>query len=64
MPIYEYTCETCGTDFEKLVFAGDDEPVQCPHCSATRVTKKMSSTSFINSGIAGACTGGAGTGFS
>jgi putative FmdB family regulatory protein len=64
MPIYEYTCQQCGTDFEKLVFAGDDEQVTCPNCKTTEVNKQMSSTRFINSGIAGACTSGAGTGFS
>lgn len=31
MPIFEYHCQDCGTDFEKLVRrAGDD--VQCPSC--------------------------------
>jgi putative FmdB family regulatory protein len=30
MPIYEYKCVKCKSCFEKLIFAGDKEPVECP----------------------------------
>jgi putative FmdB family regulatory protein len=40
MPIYEYTCNTCGEDFEKLVF-GNQEAI-CPQCSSKEVKKKFS----------------------
>jgi putative FmdB family regulatory protein len=31
MPIFEYHCQDCGTDFEKLVRKSDDK-VACPTC--------------------------------
>jgi putative FmdB family regulatory protein len=31
MPIFEYTCEDCGTKFEKLLRRSGDE-VACPSC--------------------------------
>lgn len=31
MPIFEYHCQDCGTDFEKLVRRASDD-VQCPSC--------------------------------
>jgi len=30
MPIYEYQCEKCTHSFEKLIFLGDDEKINCP----------------------------------
>jgi putative FmdB family regulatory protein len=44
MPIYEYTCENCGNDFELIVFR-NDEP-ECPSCGAKNPKKKMSSFGF------------------
>jgi putative FmdB family regulatory protein len=41
MPIYEYTCEACGEEFEKLVRRGADDIV-CPACGASDVTKEFS----------------------
>ena len=40
MPIYEYKCASCGSDFEKLVF-GDKTP-ECPKCNSAEVRKKLS----------------------
>jgi hypothetical protein len=31
MPIYEYECECCGQCFEQLVFAADENKVNCPN---------------------------------
>ena len=31
MPIFEFHCNDCGKDFEKLVFGGDPQ-VECPDC--------------------------------
>ena len=45
MPIYEYTCQNCGDDFECIVFR-TDEPVECPKCGNKQPTKKMSSFGF------------------
>ena len=66
MPIYEYKCKKCETCFEKLVFAGDKEPVECPGCGTRQVEKLMSCASFLDTGtgISKACSPGAGSGFS
>ena len=42
MPIYEYTCRSCGQEFEELV-RGDEEP-PCPACGQRRVERQMSVT--------------------
>jgi len=43
MPIYEYCCEECGTQFETIVTsaagAGD---VRCDRCDREKVQKKLS----------------------
>jgi len=41
MPLYEYTCTDCSTDFETLVFTSD-EKVECPKCESEAVEKQMS----------------------
>lgn len=40
MPIYEYACNECREEFEKLVFSGT--VVLCPKCSSGNIRKKMS----------------------
>lgn len=40
MPIYEYTCDACGHDFELLV-RGEVTP-RCPECAVERVTRRLS----------------------
>ncbi len=47
MPIYEYQCNQCGEDFEKLVFGNKE--VDCPKCSSPDVRKKLSA--FGMSGV-------------
>lgn len=46
MPIYEYRCESCDNEFEKLLRAGQDEPTQCPACDAEALNRLISNTSF------------------
>ncbi len=41
MPIFEYKCNACGEDFEKLVMKKDEEIV-CPRCGQKDVKKKFS----------------------
>lgn len=43
MPIYEFQCNDCGTDFDKLVrrISAIDE-VTCPECESHDVHKKLS----------------------
>jgi len=40
MPIYEYTCKTCGVLFDRLVRAAD-EPA-CPSCESTALERRIS----------------------
>lgn len=40
MPIYEYRCSSCGTEFEKLVRASDTP--ECPSCRGHQLDKKLS----------------------
>jgi len=40
MPIFEYRCRACGSDFELLVHSGTR--VACPQCGSARAQKKFS----------------------
>jgi len=62
MPIYEYRCEKCDQCFERLVFAGDREPVVCPRCGTGEVIKLMSCASFMggSDGLGRTCNAGSG----
>jgi putative FmdB family regulatory protein len=55
MPIYEYSCDTCGDDFEKLVsFSASDQMPKCPKCNGDHVHKKIS---LFSSGVLGSSAG-------
>jgi putative FmdB family regulatory protein len=43
MPIFEFRCQGCGAEFEKLVFGNDE--VECPNCQQKQVEKLMSACS-------------------
>ena len=32
MPLYEYTCDSCGEQFEELRSLSDEDEVPCPNC--------------------------------
>jgi putative FmdB family regulatory protein len=43
MPIYEYSCGECGSQFEKFVRSmTSSAEVTCPHCGGTQVKKGWS----------------------
>jgi putative FmdB family regulatory protein len=44
MPMYEFTCQRCGADFEELcsVTEADSGKVECPECGAKKSKKQMS----------------------
>ena len=43
MPIYEYRCQQCGKQFEKLVRSSSDQnQVECPYCHSSQVQKAFS----------------------
>jgi len=50
MPIFEYKCSQCEKEFEKLVFAGEENNISCPECKSRDIVKKMSATSFMGTG--------------
>jgi len=43
MPIYEYQCNECGSEFEKMVrFSEADRSQSCPTCQSQDTRKKIS----------------------
>jgi putative FmdB family regulatory protein len=40
MPIYNYSCQSCGTSFEELVRS--DTRVRCPSCEGAKVERRLS----------------------
>jgi putative FmdB family regulatory protein len=41
MPIYEFSCNSCGHNFEMLVFS-QSEAISCPDCGSHEARKLMS----------------------
>lgn len=48
MPIYEYRCKKCNTEFELLLYSG--ETAICPKCNSKDLIKKISLCSFSSGG--------------
>lgn len=46
MPIYEYRCESCGADIEKLQKISDPPLRDCPACGKPALAKRVSASSF------------------
>lgn len=52
MPIFEYSCDDCGTKFEKLVRrSADADAMRCPSCGQDHLTTEYS-TFAARSGVA------------
>ena len=49
MPIYEYRCNQCQKEFEKLVF-NTSEKIACPKCKSKKVNRVMSAFAFSSGG--------------
>lgn len=45
MPIYEFVCRKCNTDFEKIVSSAQRDAVPCPACGNAKSARKVSLTS-------------------
>jgi putative FmdB family regulatory protein len=68
MPIYDYRCAACGSEFERLVRS--DTKVSCPECQGSRLERLLSLTarparggkpadlSRLGSPLGGGCCGG------
>ena len=70
MPIYEYICEDCQNEFEKIVINKQQE-ITCPKCAGTKNKLQLSvfatanggsskGPSFSGGGGGGCCGGGCG----
>ena len=44
MPIFDYRCNKCGKEFEKLVRKEEDKV--CPDCASADLEKKVSAAGF------------------
>lgn len=63
MPIFEYHCNQCDNEFEKLVFSGEKEDFTCPVCQSGDINKKVSASSVLSKGSSGSCAAPASSGF-
>jgi len=50
MPIYDFECQSCGHEFEKLVMRSDAPAPNCKSCYSDQVEKKVSAPGFRLSG--------------
>jgi putative FmdB family regulatory protein len=41
MPIFEYICQDCGRNFERIV-PRHDSTTDCPDCNSERIEKQLS----------------------
>ena len=46
MPIYEYQCQSCGFDLEKLQRINDDPLLDCPECGKSELIRLVSAAGF------------------
>lgn len=51
MPIYQYQCEKCDLDFERIQKFSDDPLKQCPGCGEDSLKKLIGNTSFRIGGM-------------
>ncbi len=42
MPLYEYRCPSCGSEFERLTSFALADDVSCPDCQHTPAKRRMS----------------------
>jgi putative FmdB family regulatory protein len=46
MPIYAFTCDACGHQFDRLQKLSDPDPAVCPECGAPAVKRQVTAPSF------------------
>ena len=65
MPIFEFRCDSCGKEFERVLFNSDQDEVNCPNCGSLEARKLLSVFSCSKSAEASSGSCGAGpSGFS
>ena len=42
MPIYEFVCQDCGHEFEKIQSFSDSSTPSCPNCQGRHVQRRLS----------------------
>lgn len=48
MPTYDFTCNVCGSTFEKVLRISEyDTPQTCPKCGSENTTRRVSCTNFV-----------------
>ncbi len=61
MPIFEYQCDDCGTEFEKLIRRTSDEAeLACPKCGEKHLQQMFSTFAAKASGPTAAAPQGGG----
>ena len=56
MPLFEYVCQDCGKEFERIV-PRHDSLADCPHCASLRVEKQLSVFAVSGSGSSSSYAG-------
>ncbi len=59
MPIFEYKCQDCRKEFERVVFGSDSGQVPCPQCGSQETKRQLSV--FACGGAADSLAGGCGS---
>jgi len=63
MPIYEYKCESCGSDYEQIrKMAEADNGLECPSCQSSKVNRRLSSFATSSGGSTDRAPAGGGCG--
>lgn len=47
MPIYEYVCCECNTEFEKFSTFHERDHAKCPKCNSSKVKRLISKLGFL-----------------
>lgn len=56
MPLFDFTCDDCGREFETLVSSATDS-VECPDCQSSDVSRMLSlpARPVVKAGGGGGC---------
>jgi len=46
MPIFDFSCDQCGHQFEKLVKSSESDAPNCISCNSDQVTRQISAPAF------------------
>lgn len=61
MPLFDFVCTTCGTQFEQLIRSSSQtaQAVICPACKSIETQKKLSTFAVTGHGSSGGGTAAA-----